>query len=56
LIVHLQTDPGFPIMVATLLAKKTVPEKPRSDFDLQIDPRIPDQNRSAILICKSIRD
>jgi len=27
LIVHLQTDPGFPIPAATLLAKKTVPEK-----------------------------
>jgi hypothetical protein len=38
LIDHLQTDPGFPIPIATTPAKKTVPEKPRSDFDLQTDP------------------
>jgi len=35
---------------------KTVPEKSMIDFQIEIDPRFPDQNRSAIFIFKSIRD
>jgi len=35
---------------------KIVPEKSVIDFDLKIDLRIPDQNRSAFFIFKSISD
>jgi len=35
---------------------KTVPEKSLIDFQIEIGPRFPDQNRSAIFIFKSISD